>query len=558
MLYICIPAHDDSRTVGVLLWKIRETMAQLGRDYHVLVLDDGSRDGTAELLQKYKQVLPLAVLSNDRRRGCGRAVERLLREAAGRARYPKRDAMVVMQADFTDPPEHLAALVKRLEGGADIVASVPSGGSPAPWPVRVVRRLASLLAGRRSAPAASGRAWGFRLYRAKVVKAAIEASAGSVLLSRNGRAADAELFDKLAPFARRVAEAPAERRCDLSRRKSRRRPFEIAREGLGVRRAGAGIVLWAWCAALGATAAPAAVQGQEFVRDTLRATVPAPANIPFSVGEELRYKVKAGVFNVGEGSMSIPRIDTVAGFPAYAAEWRIKGGWLFYKIDSKFYSWMDEKTLVSRRFIRDQDEGGRETYKEFLFFPEDRRFQRVDYDTAGIMPTSLPLDDVAFVYFARTLPLVVGETLAFNRFYKEEGNPVVIRVLRKDRRKVKAGTFNTIVLQPIIRTDGLFAEGGQAEIHLSDDDRRLLVYMQVHLGMGINLSLHLEEIVSTTSAGLPGGDGSPGAGRPADGRQATGDELPPGSVPASGTRPVAAVAPRAGDNSRVPASEARR
>lgn len=537
MLYICIPAHDDSRTVGVLLWKIRETMAQLGRDYHVLVLDDGSRDETADLLQKYKQVLPLAVLSNDRRQGHGRAVERLLREAAGRARYPKRDAVVVMQPDFADPPEHLAALVKMLEGGADIVASVPSSGSPVPWPVRVARRLASLLAGRRGAPAPGGRAWGFRLYRAKVVKAAIEASAGSALLSRRGRAADAELFDKLAPFARRVAEAPVERRCELRRRRqSRTRPFEIAREALRLGKAGAGVVLWACCAALGATVAPAPVQGQEFVRDTLRATVPAPSNIPFSVGEELRYKVKAGVFNVGEGSMSIPRIDTVAGFPTYAAEWRIKGGWLFYKIDSKFYSWMDEKTLVSRRFIRDQDEGGRETYKEFLFFPEDRRFQRVDYDTTGIMPTSLPLDDVAFVYFARTLPLVVGETLAFNRFYKEEGNPVVIRVLRKDRRKVKAGTFNTIVLQPIIRTDGLFAEGGKAEIHLSDDDRRLLVYMQVHLGMGINLSLHLEEIVSTTSAGLPGEDGSPAARRPADGRQGTGDGPPTGPVPASEAR----------------------
>lgn len=537
MLYICIPAHDDSRTVGVLLWKIRETMAQLGRDYHVLVLDDGSRDETAALLEKYKQILPLAVLSNDRRQGYGRAVERLLREAAGRARYPKRDAVVVMQPDFADPPEHLAALVKMLEGGADIVASVPSSGSTAPWPVRVARRLASLLAGRRGAPAPGGRACGFRLYRAKVVKAAIEASAGSALLSRRGRAADAELFDKLVPFARRVAEAPVERRCELRRRRqSRTRPFEIAREALRLGKAGAGVVLWACCAALGATVAPAPVQGQEFVRDTLRATVPAPSNIPFSVGEELRYKVKAGVFNVGEGSMSIPRIDTVAGFPTYAAEWRIKGGWLFYKIDSKFYSWMDEKTLVSRRFIRDQDEGGRETYKEFLFFPEDRRFQRVDYDTTGIMPTSLPLDDVAFVYFARTLPLVVGETLAFNRFYKEEGNPVVIRVLRKDRRKVKAGTFNTIVLQPIIRTDGLFAEGGKAEIHLSDDDRRLLVYMQVHLGMGINLSLHLEEIVSTTSAGLPGEDGSPGARRPADGRQGTGDGPPTGPVPASEAR----------------------
>lgn len=517
MIYICIPAHDEGRTVGVLLWKIRETMAELRRDYEVLVLNDGSRDETAELMEKYKQVLPLTVLAHDRRQGYGPAVERLLREAAGRAPYPKRDAIVVMQADFTDPPEHLANLVKTLEGGADIVGSVPSDGSPAPWLVRAARRLAALLGGRRGALAAGDPLCGFRLYRAKVVKAALEASAGAPLLSRDGWAANAELLAKLAPFARRVAEAPAQRRYDLRRRKTRVRPLAVAREALRLRRAGGVVVLLALCASLAAAVAPPGAQGQAFVRDPLRAAAPAPPSIPFSVGENLRYKVKAGILNVGEGWMSIPRIDTVAGFPTYAAEWRIKGGWLFYKIDSKFYSWMDEKMLVSRRFIRDQDEGGRETYKEFLFFPEDRRFRRIDYDTAGIMPTALPLDDVAFVYFARTLPLEVGETLTFNRFYKDEGNPVVLRVLRKDRRKVKAGTFNTIVVQPVIRTDGLFAEGGNAEIHFSDDDRRLLVYMQVHLGMGVNLSLHLEEIVSMTPADHAEGDGSSG-GQTADDR----------------------------------------
>ena len=68
-------------------------------------------------------------------------------------------------------------------------------------------------------------------------------------------------------------------------------------------------------------------------------------------------------------------------------------------------------------------------------------------------------------------------------------------MLRKDRRETGAGVFNTIVVQPIIPNSSLFAEGGNAEIHLSDDERRILVYMKVDGPvLPFNLTLHLEEM----------------------------------------------------------------
>jgi hypothetical protein len=55
--------------------------------------------------------------------GYAAAVDALCREASRRTRYPSRDAVVLLQADFTDQPENLPELIKRFDGGADIVVA---------------------------------------------------------------------------------------------------------------------------------------------------------------------------------------------------------------------------------------------------------------------------------------------------------------------------------------------------------------------------------------------------------------------------------------------------
>ena len=63
MVFITIPARDEERTIGVLLWKLRKVMAEFNRPYEVIVLDDASRDGTPEVLERYRGLLPLHVES---------------------------------------------------------------------------------------------------------------------------------------------------------------------------------------------------------------------------------------------------------------------------------------------------------------------------------------------------------------------------------------------------------------------------------------------------------------------------------------------------------------
>jgi len=236
LIYVCIPVHDEARTVGVLLWKIRKVMRELARDYEILVLDDASTDDTAATLGRYKKVLPLTVIRSEHRVGYARSLERLLREATRRAAYPKRDVAITLQADFTDDPAHVATLVKTIEGGADIVAGCAPKGAVGPRPVWWARRLAPLALGgvHKRAPVSDPLS-GFRAYRAIVLKKVMREEGSAPLLSSEGWAANVELLGLLAPHARRIEEAELTPRYDLQARPSRVRALQVLRELFRVR-----------------------------------------------------------------------------------------------------------------------------------------------------------------------------------------------------------------------------------------------------------------------------------------------------------------------------------
>ena len=224
------------------------------------------------------------------------------------------------------------------------------------------------------------------------------------------------------------------------------------------------------------------------------------AAVPFGPGERLVYHVKVGIFGAGEGSLEVVGVDTVRGHRSYHVRMQIDGGLMGLSVHDKYDSWFDVRTLTSWRFIQDIHDPGYSSFRHYEMFPERRSWERQDNDEFGPLGSPLPLDDISFIYYIRTLPLEVGKTYTLPRYFKEDGNPVIVKVLRKDQRETDAGKFNTIVVKPIIRTTGLFGQGGDAEIHFSDDERRIVVYMKSNIPkFPGSLTLHLEEI----QEGLP-------------------------------------------------------
>jgi hypothetical protein len=109
------------------------------------------------------------------------------------------------------------------------------------------------------------------------------------------------------------------------------------------------------------------------------------------------------------------------------------------------------------------------------------------------------LDEGALLYYVRTMDLEVGQTYTLNRYFRPDRNPVIVKVLRRETITVPAGKFNTIVVQPIIKSKGIFSEGGQAQVWLSDDKDRVMVQMRVRLKVA-NISLQLTKHIPAANA----------------------------------------------------------
>lgn len=226
MLYICIPAYNEAQTVGVLLWRIRKVFQEYSREYEILVYDDGSTDATQETLQPYADVLPLTVLGGREHLGYDRAIDALARAVSARTRYPRRDAMITLQADFTDQPEHLPELIKRFEGGADLVVAERTLTPETPAAVRRLRWIGSwAMRAAGSVPGVADPFGAMRLYRITLIRDLLKESGDAPIVRGEGWAANLNLLRRAVPLARRMETVSLDARYDVRVRESRIRPW---------------------------------------------------------------------------------------------------------------------------------------------------------------------------------------------------------------------------------------------------------------------------------------------------------------------------------------------
>ncbi len=115
LLSVLIPAYNERYTIEPLLEEVLRSPLPHGTDKEVLVVDDGSTDGTRELLQQLVKHLDFELVLHEKNSGKGAAVRSALAKARG-------DIAVIQDADLEYSPTEYPKLIQPiLEGKADVV-----------------------------------------------------------------------------------------------------------------------------------------------------------------------------------------------------------------------------------------------------------------------------------------------------------------------------------------------------------------------------------------------------------------------------------------------------
>ena len=217
MVILALPAYNEERTLPPLFDAIEFMMAENRIEYRVVVVNDGSRDGTAAAVDRVAARIPVERVDHPENRGLGATIRTGLMYALAKA--DDRDIIVTMDSDNTHTPGLIARMVRGIREGNDVV--IASRFQPGarikgvPLHRRLLSRGASVLF-RVVFPTPNVRDFtsGFRAYRAGVLRQAFE-TYGEQFVAESGFSCMVDILLKLRRLDAIMSEVPMILRYDL-------------------------------------------------------------------------------------------------------------------------------------------------------------------------------------------------------------------------------------------------------------------------------------------------------------------------------------------------------
>jgi hypothetical protein len=132
-------------------------------------------------------------------------------------------------------------------------------------------------------------------------------------------------------------------------------------------------------------------------------------------------------------------------------------------------------------------EGRHRRDKEVVFDRNSNKAQYRDYLKNEKKEFDVPpsvFDPISSFYYLRTLKLTVGEPVYVTIFDSKKVWNVEVQVLRRERITLPTGTFDTIVVKPNMKSEGIFYRKGEIFIWLTDDVKHIPVQLQTKVAVG--------------------------------------------------------------------------
>lgn len=233
-------------------------------------------------------------------------------------------------------------------------------------------------------------------------------------------------------------------------------------------------------------------------------------NNAFGVGEKLTFNLSYGFVTAGHAIMSIPGYKYVNGRKTF--ETRIEANsssgfdWIF-RVRDRYETFMDVEGIFPWRFEQHVREGNYSKDYNAFFDPIEQTAEGSDgqrYQTPQYVH-----DIVSAFYYVRTMDLTHsrrGDVIHLQNFFDGKTHPLDVRVLGHQPVETDIGTFNCVVIEPMVVQGGLFKNEGSIKIWLTDDDNHMPVQMASRVIVGeIKATLAKYEGVRNTLAAKTGG-----------------------------------------------------
>ena len=222
--------------------------------------------------------------------------------------------------------------------------------------------------------------------------------------------------------------------------------------------------------------------------------LPAPV-CPIRAGESLKFSVRYGIISAGDAYLEVPEVRNYQGRPVFTLLARAESNKFFsafYKVRNRIESFWDTTGHYSRRFYESRHEGGYSEQNE-IKFDYDRGEAIYTRDGQAVAIPSNCQDALSSFYFTRTQALPLGGSVIFDYHASHRSQPIEVRVLGRQKVETPAGTFDCVVIEPVLGAAGIFKNQGRLVIWLTDDDRRMPVMMKSKVTIG-SISVVLTEV----------------------------------------------------------------
>ena len=207
-------------------------------------------------------------------------------------------------------------------------------------------------------------------------------------------------------------------------------------------------------------------------------------NVAFGTKEKLTFDINYGFINAGSATMEVARLIEYENRPCYQVVTIARSNSFFstfFKVEDRVESIVDAIGLFSWRFEKNLREGG---YKADRMYTFDQRNGVVHYQNDTIPVPPFVQDALSILYYTRTQDLQVGKSLHLENFTDGKHFSLEVKVLKKEVIKVEAGTFQCIVVEPLLQSVGVFKHQGNLKVWMTDDRLKMPVLMKSKVLVG--------------------------------------------------------------------------